>query len=134
MKLPDWRPRLLAYVTAAAREPFVPGTHDCALFAAGAAEAQTGRDPAEGLRGTYSTLTEGLRRLGALGHADHVEMAAAHFAEVPASFAQVGDLAVVATDEGDALGVVQGEAVYVLQKSGIAMVPLTAAHRAFRVA
>ena len=39
MRLYDWESRLTAYITAVARDGFVYGRHDCALFAAGGVQA-----------------------------------------------------------------------------------------------
>lgn len=133
MRLPDWKSRLTAWLAEIVRRPFAPGTHDCALFAAGAVQAMTGRDPAAPYRGRYQTLRGGKRILRQAGFADHIDLVVCTFAEVHTSRAAPGDLAVVPTPEGDALGLVQGEAVYVLSPRGIGMLPMTAATRAYRV-
>lgn len=133
-RLPNWRHRLASYVSDKARAEFDPGQTDCALFAAGAVEAVTGHDPAQGHRGRYNTIQGGLRRLRKSGTTDHVAMAARLFAEIPVSYAQPGDLAVLASDDGPALGVVQGEKIYVMTRAGLGLVPLLSASRAFRVA
>jgi hypothetical protein len=137
---PDWQARLVAYVVPMMSAPFSPGRVDCALFAAGGVKAMTGKDFARGFRG-YRTLRAGLKKLREKGFADHVALAAARLPEVthegqPApAMAQVGDVAVVETEEGPALGLVQGEAVYVMGPAGLGLVPLTDPRviRAFRV-
>lgn len=129
----DWEPRLVAFVLGRMQAQFAYGVDDCALFAAGAVQAMTGVDLARGFRG-YRTLASGRRRLAERGFADHVALAAAHFEEVPPAFAHRGDVAVVEGDGGHALGIVQGEVVYVLQPvGGVGLVPITSALRAFRV-
>lgn len=133
-RLTDWRPRLVRYLGWAARTPFRPGTLDCALFGAGGVEAILGRDPAAALRGRYTTLSEGYAMLREMGHEDHIAMAAAEFSEVAPSLAWPGDLAVVETAEGPALGIMQGQMVYVMARSGMGLEPRAAAMRAFRVA
>lgn len=132
LRLPDWRQRLIDHIVATAGEPFKPGTHDCALAAANAVKAMTGKDYARGFRG-YRTIAEGLRKLKAKGYEDHVALVAEHFEEIPPSMAQVGDIAVVQGDDGLALAIVQGELLYVTAPQGRALVPLTSAKRAFRV-
>ena len=145
IRRPDWRGRLRAYASAAARRPFAYGQHDCALFAAGAIAAMTGQDPAADWRRRYTTLRGGLRVIRKSGHADHVAAVAACFTEIPSAFAQVGDLAVVPADTVPsldpaaprpisdlALGVVAGAHVWVLRPEGLGTVPLTMALRAFR--
>ena len=57
----NWTAPLIEYLAAAARRPFKPGHHDCALFAAGAVAAMTGTDFAAQWRGRYTTLRGGLR-------------------------------------------------------------------------
>lgn len=132
-RLANWRPRLIAYLAEAAARPFAEGRHDCALFLAGGVAAMTGVDYAAPYRGRYTTTRGGLRILRKAGFADHVALAAHHLAERPVAFAREGDGAVVPTGDGPALGIVQGAGVYVLSPAGLAVVPLTAAARAFEV-
>lgn len=129
----DWRRRLIGYLSAAARRPFAEGEHDCALFAAGGVAAMTGEDPAAAWRGRYTTTRGGIRVLRKDGYADHVAVAAALFEEVPVAHAFAGDLAVVETEGGDALGIVQGAWIYVLTARRLALVPLSAGRCAFHV-
>ena len=119
MRLPDWKQHLTLYLADVARRPFAPGVHDCALFAAGAVQAMTGVDMAAPFRGRYRTLAGGSRILKAAGFVDHIALAAARLAEFHTSRAAPGDLAVIPTPDGDALGLVQGEQVYVLSATGM---------------
>ncbi|PKP67337.1 MAG: hypothetical protein CVT86_01940 [Alphaproteobacteria bacterium HGW-Alphaproteobacteria-8] len=132
-RLPDWKPRLTAWLGATARRPFAEGENDCALFFAGAVEAMTGTDIAARWRGRYCTTKAGLRALRRAGFADHVALAATLFDEVPPAYARIGDCAVVPTAEGPALGIVQGELIYVLGPAGLSRLPRARATRAFRV-
>lgn len=132
-RLPSWRTRLGAYLADASRTPFVEGRHDCALFAAGAVQAMTGVDPAAPFRHRYRTTKGGLRVLRRAGYRDHLALAEAHFEEVPTAFARVGDLAAVPGADGPALGVVQGERIFVLRPEGLGSVSLLQATRAWRV-
>jgi len=52
---------------------------------------------------------------------------------MPSAYARTGDGAVVATEDGPALGLVQGEMIYVLGPRGLSLVPRSRATRAFRV-
>ncbi len=133
MRVPDWKTQLIAYLADAARTPFQPGVHDCALFSAGAVLAMTGVDFAADWRGRYTTLTGGLRVLRRAGYTDHIDLAARNFAEVPTAFMHLGDLAVIPTPEGPMLGVVQGEGVYVLSLTHMIIEPRARATRAFKV-
>lgn len=129
-----WRTALADYVQRSAGRPFVPGDHDCALFAAGAVAAMTGEDFGADYRGRYKTLAGGYRLLKKRGFDNHADLAASIFEEIHPSHAMVGDLAAINGDGGISLGVVQGEGVYVLSPEGrIGTVPLLSATRAFRV-
>lgn len=131
----DWRPSLASYLHEVARKPFAWGENDCALFAAGAVCAMTGKDFAADYRGRYTTLLGGMRLLKKAGFTDHAGMAATLFDEIHPSQAHVGDIAAIEIEDGIALGVVQGERIYVLRpdEDGIGTVPLLDASRAFRV-
>lgn len=134
MRLDDWRSRLTVYLQGRVSMRFKPGSNDCATFAAGAVEAMTGVDLGRDYRG-YRTLSGGKRRLRESGYDDHIALAASLLEEVPVAFATEGDIAVVQEADGEpALGVVQGEMIYVLRPDeGWGFVPLLHALRAFRV-
>ena len=132
MRLPDWKARLNAFVTATARQPYALGSHDCALFAAGAVDAVCGIDPGKVWRGKYTTKAAGLRLVRKAGHQDHVAVFAAILDEVSTAFAAAGDIAVVDDAGTLLLGVVQGESIYVLRPTGLGLVPRAMMLRAFR--
>lgn len=90
-RLNDWPRRLSAWMTKAVRLPEQVGAHDCVLFAAGAAEAQTGVDVAAGIRG-YASYREGLRRLGVRRLRD---APGRFFQKIPTAKMQRGDIAYV---------------------------------------
>lgn len=133
MRCPDWKGRLTAYLIAAASRPYSLGQHDCALFAAGAVDAQRGLDPARDWRGRYDTKLGGLRLLRAAGHEDHIAATAALLEEIRPVFAAGGDVAMVSEADAPSLGVVQGEMVYVLRPDGLGLVPRAMIVRAWRV-
>ena len=121
---------LIAFAAAAGQQPFHPGRHDCALFAAGWVKLVTGRDLARGWRSTYRSLKRGQQLMQDAGFSDHVAFAAAHLPEIAPAFAQVGDLAVL---EAQAFGIVAGEMVYCLRPEGLGLVPRSAMRRAFKI-
>ncbi|WP_337267053.1 DUF6950 family protein [Oryzifoliimicrobium ureilyticus] len=138
VRINGWYERLHDYVERVRRQPFQYGTHDCGLFTAGAIEAMTGFDPAQGLRGRYKTFKGGLKLLKKLGWSSHADMAATLFSEeVHPSHAQLGDIAAIEVDgdTGIALGVVSGAHILVVQpdKAGVGIVDLLRASRAWRV-
>jgi hypothetical protein len=128
----DWLPSLVQHITETAHEPFEWGVNDCGKAAARAVEAMTGVDVMKDI-GSYSDFKGAIKELKKKGYKDHVDMVVQLFEEIPISFARVGDLAVVDTEEGPAIGVVQGEYIYVTTRQGRALVPLLDAQRAFRV-
>lgn len=81
-RLKDWDDRLGSYLAAATEAVREGREHFCALFAAGAVEAQTGENPAEAFRGRYAETAENLERT-----IDGL------FAERPKALARRGDLA-----------------------------------------
>lgn len=133
-RLPDWRPRLTAYLADTARDGFRYGSNDCALFTAGAVRAMTGHDPAAAWRGTYTTLEGGLRRMRKAGFQDHIALVAKEFPPVAPAFAQVGDIALVEAPEGPALGIITGETIACLTPRGLGHLPREAASEAWTVA
>ena len=129
----DWKAKLIDYLAAASHRPFVFGSFDCAIFSFEAVEVMTGLDLHSRYRNRYSTLAGGIKLVRKDGFRDHVALMAAHFEEIAPSFAQAGDIAVVPTSDGHALGVVQGEYIYVLGQESLTTVSLLTALRAFRV-
>jgi len=130
VRKPDWQACLAKYMHNEARSAFVYGKSDCALFAAGAIKAMTGTDTATEWRGKYTTLKGGLRVLRRSGYSDHI--AAAAWFMPYGNRARVGDIAVLAADEGPSLGVVQGEWVYCRTLGGIGLVPVSEIKRVFK--
>jgi len=127
---PDWRPRLVAYLEDVRARPFAYGTHDCALFVAGAVHAMTGFDAGAGFLGRYDSLKGGLKLIAG---ADHVQLVRDLLDEVPPAFAQVGDIAVIGEVGIPALGLFDGETILVLREEGLGRMPRDAASTAFRV-
>lgn len=132
-KLDDWRPRLRAFLAAQAEAPFAYGSADCGAFAGGAIEAMTGENPHAKVAGKYKTMAGALRALKRLGHDDHIAYAASLLTEIDPLYAAFGDIAVVNSPDGPALGVVTGPHIEVRTPGGRGVVPLTDAVRAFRI-
>lgn len=124
-RLPDWPLRLDALVSTRLHAPFCWGVHDCALFAADAVLALTGRDLAAGLRGLG--VRQALRHVRSAGGMCHL---------VPdilpplthTALAVEGDIALVEQPARGlkrlALGVVVGNAVLGPARTGLASVPM----------
>ena len=132
-KLDDWKPRLRAFLAAQAEAPFAYGSADCGAFAGGAIEAMTGENPHAKVAGKYKTMAGAIRALRRLGHDDHVAYTASLLTEIDPLYAAFGDIAVVDSPDGPALGVVTGPYIEVRAPGGRGVVPLTDAVRAFRI-
>lgn len=134
-KLPGWERELIGYISANGKASFRPGTMDCGLFFGGAVQVMTGDDINAPFRGKYRTIAAAIEIAEQLGFENHVEYVASLFPELASPLlAQRGDGAVLPDVEGlPALGVVQGENIYVLTLKGLSLVPLTTAIRAFRI-
>lgn len=106
----DW-PRCLDEAIAVARvQPFAWGRHDCCLFAADCVVAMTGEDPAAAWRDRYDNADDGYALLTERHRGD---LAAAVDAvlglRLPGpAFAQRGDVVLIDTSNGLALGVCAG--------------------------
>lgn len=135
-RLPDWRARFEREMDAIMRVPFAWGEHDCGPGLAGRLVlALTGEDLAAPFRGQYTDALGALRLVQAAGFDDLSDLVASMLPEVHPSKARIGDIAAFKMDTPfkSALGVVNGERVFVLRPEGIGTMGLLQAHRAFKV-
>lgn len=147
-KAHDFHEKLFAAVAARRVAPFTWGTNDCALFACDVLFAATGQDFAAPFRGRYRSArgaarvlkefsglsAAGLRRAGGALAATAAKIARDHGRpEVAPLMAQRGDMVLVETEAGPALGVCLGEAAAVAGEAGMTMCPATLWRRAWRV-
>lgn len=134
-KTNGWENRLVEYLSDCASSPFRPGKLDCGLFFSGAVEVMTGEVIDKKLRGKYRSLKKAYEILNGMGFENHVEYVASLYSERPCILHAVrGDGAEVVDMDGNAaLGVVQGEHIYVIGLNGLGTVPLTDAKRIFAV-
>ena len=130
----QWRPALAAYIDECRSTPFAWGSHDCALFAAGAVEAMTGADLARGLRGKYRDARSATRVIKKAGFGSLGDLVAARLPEVAPGLADRGDLAIIRDDDGmAALAVVVGAEVVAAREIGVSFVSRARVERAFHV-
>lgn len=130
-KLLDWETRLAALVTQAHSRPFAWGEHDCCLWAADCVLAQTGTDPADGLRGTYADARAAaalVERLGGMA-----EIGARGGAEIAPLMATHGDIGLAEHAGRELLALSNGDHWLVVGTDGLLYLPVTAASRAWRV-
>jgi len=110
-RVPDWEVRLNAYLNGLLFAEHRWGKHDCALFAAGAVEVQTGEDFGQPFRGHYRShagSVRALRRYGAGSLEATIDAALARH-EAPA-FARRGDIVMAQGSLGICVG---GDALFV---------------------
>ncbi|OCP17370.1 MULTISPECIES: hypothetical protein [unclassified Ensifer] len=133
----DWRSRLEAAIDAVKAVPADWAKQaDCGPHLTGrAVEALTGVDVAAAFRGRYQSAAGALRVMKAAGFDNLGDLVASLLPEIHPSQAGVGDIAAIADDSpfGFALGVVDGERVFVMRPDGLGTVDLLAAQRAFKV-
>jgi hypothetical protein len=120
MRVQNWPHALAEYLRACNGRSFVFGKHDCAHFAAGAVEAITGVYP-EFPR--YQSASAARRLLSEKPLRDRAGSILAK--EIPVSTAKRGDIVLVNTDNGHALGVCVGEQSQFLGKNGEAQMTQT---------
>jgi hypothetical protein len=104
-RLTNWEQRLNDYLADVFDKPYEWGTHDCALHAANAVEAQTGVDLAQSFRGQHSDEAGANAAISAAGYSSLAALVDDLLPRVVRSSAQRGDL--VLTKEGN-LAVVWG--------------------------
>lgn len=124
-----WRSRFNAIIDDLKRKPFSwEDQHDCGLgLACGVVEAITGVDHAARFRERYSTPSGALRMMRKEGFDNLAAMVASFLPEHPGpAFARTGDVMAIEDDSafGWALGIVNGERVFVLMESGFGTVDL----------
>ncbi len=136
-RLPDWRQRFEAAIDDIRRTAFAWGTHDCGPALAGRIVlAVTGVDVAAPYRDQYRTASEAVRLIREAGFNDLADLVASILPEIHPSQARIGDIAAFSIEGsplGSALGVVNGERVFVLRPEGVGTMGLLQAHRAFKV-
>ena len=121
-RLPDWQERIAHLVLARIDQPWALGVRDCCLWAADAALAVTGRDPAHAIRGRYMTPQQaqrvlrdlgGLRGIGGAGFGPQIRPAAA----------LEGDVALVRHEGKPMLAVCAAKAWLVVGTHGLRALP-----------
>lgn len=135
-RLEGWERRLGDVIEAARAKSFGWGAHDCAKFAAECVAAMTGEDLYARFRGLYQNQAEALSCLGPYGGS--VRGVAQYFfghGHSNPGHARRGDLALVPTETGPALGIVSlcGRHVCAAGPAGLSFYPLKTALRFWAV-
>jgi hypothetical protein len=132
MRLENWESKLSKYLDEIRYKPFSWGEHDCALMAANAVLAMTGKDYAEKFRGLYHDAAGALRLIPE-GIAQH--LANCGFREIEPKNAKRGDLVLVINAKREVLGVIDlsGKHVAAPGAFSLALLPRSDAIRAWEV-
>lgn len=128
-------PLILQIYREARAEPFVWGGADCLDFAGRVAQAITGRNPANHLKGTYNSPLSARRVMKENGWETMGDVAASLYEEIPVADARAGDWAEILNGDGsETIGVFSGSMIGAKTELGVGQVPRSRARRAFRVA
>jgi hypothetical protein len=121
----DWENRLAAYLNTHRTSPFVWGINDCCLFACNCVITMTGTDPGKKYRGRYTTQLGATRALKRYGGGSIKTAFSAVFGPIkPRLNAGRGDLVLIDTEYGHAVGVLLGGAVWAVSTTGLVSLPL----------
>lgn len=136
-RLPNWRTRFEAAIDEIKFVPFDwEAQHDCGPGLAGRlVYAITGEDLTTKYQGKYKTAKGALGVMKRAGFDNLADLVASYLPEIHPSQASLGDIVAYEIDSpfGFALGVVNGERVFVLRPEGVGTMDLLAAKRAFKV-
>ena len=137
-RVSNWPRALSLFLQEKTATPFQWGENDCCLFTCDWLAILTGHypEPANELRGTYADALSAARVLQARGGVEQITAdycATQHWPEVAPSFAQRGDIAIIPTPHGPALGVVIGARIAHPGPEGLALRPLNEALRAWHI-
>lgn len=125
----DWPERLNDYLHDCETRAFLRGRHDCALFAAGAVEAMTGKDFGAKFRAGYDDRRGASRALKKHGAGTLFDTATL-FLGAPLAHpkqARRGDIVGLELEDGPTLGVCTGAAAcFAAEPSGLTFIPLSA--------
>jgi len=132
-RLADWPLHLEYFIACRADHPFVWGQNDCAIFAADAVHAMTGKDPAPaGLR-KHTTAKQAYRAIARHGGLEGIATAALG-ESMTVQEATVGDVLLVKAGKRDALAICNGTSALMPSATGLVSVGLKSARLAWRVA
>lgn len=127
---PSWPTMLASFVETRRSQPFAWGSNDCCLFASDWIMLCTGFDPAEKIRGTYSTALGASRILRSLGGVQGVVTKLGEplgLQPVNPQMAQRGDLTMQDNGQGSCLGIVLGQLAAFVGKNGLVFLPYSSA-------
>lgn len=132
----NWPEKLTLFLMEKRQQPFDWATNNCAFFACDWIAILTGFDPARPFRRCVKSALSAERAFASEGGVEGIATRICveqGWPECPVSHARRGDVAVVDTEHGPALGVVVGSQTAHAGPHGIVYLPLAGARRAWRI-
>lgn len=134
MRLAGWERRLSDYVEQCRSLPFSWGTHDCATFCAGAAQAVTGEDLLEQFRGMYADEESAVAVVAEWAEGDYEKLITSILGEPKAvNFANRGDVVLSLRYRLPTIGVCLGERSAFVTKKGLTFAQTSDCEKAWAV-
>ncbi|WP_457587282.1 DUF6950 family protein [Ensifer canadensis] len=134
-RVDNWRGRFEQTIDEIRYRPFAWDA-ECAIHLCGRlVQAVTDIDVAAPYRGRFSTAAGAVRVMTNSGFSNLADLVASILPEIHPSQMEIGDVAAIADDSkfGFALGVCNGERIFVIKESGLGTVDMLDAKRAFKV-
>lgn len=127
----DWPEILAVQIKAAEMRPFCWGSHDCCAFAARVVQAMTGVD----FMADFPEYADEARAQALIAEYGGVQGIAGLClgAPIAPAFAQRGDVVLMPTEKGDALGICIDHRAVFASGRGLAFCPMAACRQAWRV-
>lgn len=136
----DWPERLHVFIESRRRTLFAWGSHDCALFACDGVLAITGVDLASTMRGRYSdeasargAITEEMGDEATLEDLAEGIATARFLDEIAVALAGRGDVVLMDSPAGPALGLCVGAVAVFASPAGTALVNMSRVRRAWAI-
>jgi len=135
-RVQNWRVNYENLIDAIRRKPFAWGYVDCLTgLVDPAVQALTGEEPFSRFRARYKTARGALGIMRRSGFDNLANLVASELPEIHPSQCVVGDIVAIPTDDdfAYALGVVNGDRVFVISPEGLSTRDISEAVRAFKV-
>lgn len=129
MRVDGWEKRLNEHLETIGA--FAWGTNDCCMFAVGCVQAMTGVDHGKEFRG-YKTAVGAAKRLEKHGGVEGIATYCLGESK-SVKLAKRGDVVMIDSGEGYALGVCVGSKIAAVSKDGLTFVPMTQAIKVWSI-
>lgn len=132
-RLADWPDRLAQHIEKWRNRKFRWGTSDCSMFVLQAEKAMCGESRFQDFVGSYSSEKGSVEALSEIGEGSLEATVDARLQSIPIKMAKRGDVALIETQDGDALSLVIGNQIAAMSKQGLVFMPLSAAKKVWSV-